>query len=91
LAGWEAMEIDPAFRSGTYLKSSGYHIIYTIPHVSINTKKHLKFSFDAEIPTFRYYNGIQLGNKMAISARVSYPINFQKKTDRKQIFSTVDQ
>jgi len=73
------------------VESSGYQIIYTIPHVSINTKKNLKFSFDAEIPTYRYYNGIQLGNKMAISARVSYPINFLRKIDRKQIFKTDDQ
>ncbi|MDP2724482.1 MAG: hypothetical protein Q8O72_17155 [Bacteroidales bacterium] len=71
------MEIHPTFRSGSYLKSSGYQIIYTIPHISINTKKNLKFSFHAEIPAYRDYNGIQPGNKMAISARVTFPIIIQ--------------
>jgi hypothetical protein len=72
------------------VKSSGYNIIYTIPHVSLNTKKQVKFSFDAEIPTYRYYNGIQLGNKMAFSVRVSYQINFQKKIDQEQIFKPIE-
>lgn len=61
------------------VESSGYKIFYTIPHLSYAFSKSWLISLNAELPVYRYYNGIQLGNKFSFSARLSYQINFNKK------------
>ena len=60
------------------VSSSGYNLVYTIPHVSCTITKHWSISANAELPFYRHYNGIQLGNKFAVSARLSYQINFSR-------------
>jgi len=60
------------------VESSGYNIIYTIPHISYSIAKKWLFSLNAEFPIYRYYNGIQMGNKFSVSARLSYRMSFRK-------------
>lgn len=60
------------------VESSGYNIIYTIPHISYSFAKKWLLSVNAELPVYRHYNGIQLGNSFSVSARLSYRINFNK-------------
>lgn len=61
------------------VESSGYNIVYTIPHISFTITDKWLLSANAELPVYRYYNGIQLGNKFAVSASVSYRLNFNKE------------
>lgn len=61
------------------VESSGYNIVYAVPHISYAFAKKWFIAINADIPVYRYYNGIQLANKFAVSARLSYRINFDKK------------
>ena len=61
------------------VESSGYNIVYTIPHLSYSIAKKWQISINAEIPVYRYYNGIQMGNKFSVSAQLSYRMDFIKK------------
>lgn len=61
------------------VESSGYQIVYAIPHLSYAFGEKWLVSLNAELPVYRYYNGIQLGNKFAFSARLSYQISFEKQ------------
>ncbi len=61
------------------VESSGYNIVYTIPHISYSFTKKWLLSLNAEFPVYRYYNGIQMGNKFSVSAQLSYRMNFNKK------------
>jgi hypothetical protein len=61
------------------VESSGYSLVYTIPHVSYSFAKKWLLSLNAEIPVYRYYNEIQMGNKFSVSAQLSYRVSFRKK------------
>ena len=61
------------------VESSGYNIFYSIPHISYTISKQWMINADIEIPIYKYYNGIQLGNTYAISARLSYNISLKKR------------
>jgi hypothetical protein len=58
------------------VESSGYNIVYAIPHLSYSFFNHCLLSLNAELPVFRYYNGIQLGNKFSVSASLIYTLSF---------------
>jgi hypothetical protein len=61
------------------VESSGYNIIYTIPHLSYTITSKWFLAANAELPVYRYYNGIQLGNKFSVSASLSFRLSFDKK------------
>jgi len=61
------------------VESSGYNIVYAVPHLSYAFAKKWFIAINADIPVYKYYNGIQLANKFAISTRVSWRINFDKE------------
>ncbi len=63
------------------VESSGYMLVYTIPHVSYSFAKKWMLSLNAEIPVYRYYNGIQMGNKFSVSAQLSYQLSFRKSAE----------
>ena len=60
------------------VESSGYDILYTIPHISYSISPQWLISVNIEFPVYRFYNGIQLGNTFAVSVRVSYNIILDK-------------
>ncbi len=60
------------------VESSGYNIVYVIPHLNYNFSKKWFVSVNSDIPVYRFYNGIQLANKLAVSIRLSYRISFVK-------------
>lgn len=60
------------------VESSGYNILYTIPHISYSISPNWMIAANAEFPIYRYYNGIQMGNTYAVSVRLSYKIDFVK-------------
>ena len=60
------------------VESSGYNIVYMIPHLNYNFSKKWYISLNADIPVYRFYNGIQLANKLAVSVRMSYSLSFIK-------------
>lgn len=61
------------------VESSGYYIVYTVPHLSYAFAEKWFIAINADIPVYKYYNGIQLANKFAISTRISWRINFDKE------------
>ena len=61
------------------VESSGYNVVYAIPHFSYAFAKKWFIAVNADIPVYKYYNGIQLANKFSVSARLSYLISFKKK------------
>ena len=63
----------------TVQPSSGYNILYGVPHIGYRFHKTWDASTDIEIPLFRYYNGVQLGNKFSFSLRITYQVNLRKK------------
>jgi hypothetical protein len=62
------------------IQSTGYSLIYSIPHLSYSFYKDWALSMNAEVPVYRYYNGIQLGNKVAFSVRVVRNINLNTRS-----------
>lgn len=60
------------------VESSGYCIVYAVPHISYAFAKKWFVAINSDIPVYKYYNGIQLANKFAISTRISWRINFDK-------------
>lgn len=60
------------------VESSGYNILYTIPHISYSISTRWLIAANAEFPVYRYYNGIQMGNTFAVSVRLSYNFSFDK-------------
>lgn len=60
------------------VESSGYNIAYLIPHLSWAFYKNWSLALNTDIPVYRYYNGIQLGNAFSFSARLSFMLNFEK-------------
>lgn len=61
------------------VESSGYNIVYAVPHVSYAFAEKWFIAINSDIPIYKYYYGIQLANKFAISARLSYRIDFKKQ------------
>ena len=61
------------------VESSGFNIIYLIPHISWAFYDNWYVAINADFPIYKYYNGIQLTNTYSVSARLSYKINFGKK------------
>lgn len=61
------------------VESSGYLIVYTVLHLSYAFAKKWFIAVNADLPVYKYYNGIQLANKFAISTRISWRINFAKE------------
>lgn len=58
--------------------SSGYHFINMAPHLGVNILYDFHLSGTFEMPIYRNYNGIQLGNKYAVSFILSRKINTKK-------------
>lgn len=61
------------------VESSGYTIVYAIPHVSYAFARQWFVAINSALPVYKYYNGIQLANAFAVSVRLSYTINFDKE------------
>jgi len=60
------------------VESSGYNIVYIIPHISYTFANNWYLALNSDLPIYKYYNGIQLSNSYSISVRLSYKINFSK-------------
>lgn len=65
------------------VESSGYNIVYVIPHLSYSFLNNWLLSLNAELPVFRYYNGIQLGNKFGVSASLICTFSCKTKLHNK--------
>ncbi|MBN1339414.1 MAG: hypothetical protein JXA03_08825 [Bacteroidales bacterium] len=59
--------------------STGYNIVYSIPHLRYSFLKKWLLAANSELPVYRFYNGIQLGNQFAVSLSLSYRISFDKQ------------
>lgn len=59
------------------VQSSGYNVVSVIPHLSYAAGDKWLWAMNAELPVYRYYNGLQLGNKYAISLSLAYLIGLQ--------------
>jgi hypothetical protein len=57
------------------VESSGYNIVYLVPHLSWSINKSIYLAVNTDLPIYKYYNGIQLSNTYSVSARISYSIN----------------
>ena len=60
------------------VESSGYIIVYAVPHISYAFAEKWFIAINSDIPVYKYYNGIQLANNFALSARLSYRLSFNK-------------
>jgi hypothetical protein len=58
--------------------SSGYKLLYAIPHLGFNFAKKFSVSANVDLPVYRYYNGIQLGNAYAFTMRFCYRFSFDR-------------
>lgn len=63
---------------GQIVESSGFNLIYFIPHLSYSFARNWYLAINSDLPLYKYYNGIQLSNTFSISARISYTLNFGK-------------
>lgn len=61
------------------VESSGFNIVYLVPHISWAFYNNWYLAINADLPVYKYYNGIQLSNTFSVSMRLSYMINFSKK------------
>lgn len=61
------------------VESSGFNIVYLVPHISWAFYNKWYLAINADLPVYKYYNGIQLSNTFSVSMRLSYMINFGKK------------
>ncbi|MDZ7741106.1 MAG: hypothetical protein U5Q03_04980 [Bacteroidota bacterium] len=52
--------------------STGYQILYAVPHLSYSITNKWLVALNTEWPFYRHYNGLQLGNKFAVSASFYY-------------------
>jgi len=59
------------------VESSGFSIVYAVPHFSYAFAKQWYIALNAAIPTYKYYNGIQLSNAFSVAIRLSYTLNFE--------------
>lgn len=64
---------------GQVVESSGFNIIYIVPHLSWAFYNNWYLALNADFPVYKYYNGIQLSNTYSFSLRLSYMINLGKK------------
>jgi hypothetical protein len=53
--------------TGSYVSSTGGHLIFFAPQINYTIAQKWNLSLLADIPTFRYYNGTQLGNKISFA------------------------
>lgn len=60
------------------VESSGFNIVYLVPHFSWAFYNNWFLALNADLPVYKYYNGIQLSNTYSVSVRLSYVINFGK-------------
>lgn len=60
------------------VESSGFNIIYLIPHISYQFTDNWYLAINSDIPAYKYYNGIQLSNAYSVSLRLSYKLNLGK-------------
>ena len=58
--------------------SSGGKVLFFIPQINVMPSESLGISLYANIPLYKYMNGIQLSNKYAISIKVYKSFNFNK-------------
>ena len=61
------------------VESSGFNIVYIIPHISYSFANNWYLAVNSDIPVYKYYNGIQLSNTYSVSLRLSHKINLGKK------------
>ncbi|NQU32329.1 MAG: hypothetical protein HQ521_03765 [Bacteroidetes bacterium] len=61
------------------VESSGFNIVYAIPHISYSFSKNWYLAINTDLPVYKYYNGIQMSNTFSVSMRLSYKINLSKK------------
>ncbi len=61
------------------VESSGFNIVYAIPHISYSFSKNWYLAINTDLPVYKYYNGIQMSNTYSVSMRLSYKINLSKK------------
>lgn len=61
------------------VESSGFNIVYLVPHLSWAFYHNWYLALNADLPVYKYYNGIQLSNTYSVSIRLSYSLNFGKK------------
>lgn len=61
------------------VESSGFNIVYLIPHISWAFYNNWYVAVNADLPIYKYYNGIQLANTYSFSVRLSYKISIGKK------------
>lgn len=61
------------------VESSGFNIVYLVPHLSWAFYNNWFLALNADLPIYKYYNGIQLSNTYSVSIRLSYMINFGKQ------------
>lgn len=57
--------------AGTYVNSSGGNLIFIAPQINYTIAKKWNISLLADLPVYRNYNGIQLGNKFAFALYLS--------------------
>ena len=67
------------------IESTGGLIVFITPQIEIKFLDSWKLALQYETPIYRNLNGIQLGNKYAVNARVSKRINFSVKKNNKTI------
>lgn len=59
------------YATGTYVNSSGGHLIFIAPQINYTIAQKWNLSLLADLPVYRYYNGTQLGNKFAFAIYLS--------------------
>ncbi len=57
--------------TGQVVNSSGGHLTFVAPQINYTVAQKWNISLLADIPIFRYYNGIQLGNKYSFAVYLS--------------------
>jgi hypothetical protein len=62
------------------IESTGYLIVPVTPHLSYSFHSSWILALNAEIPVYRFYNGIQIGNQLMTSVRLSYAMRLRKET-----------
>jgi copper chaperone CopZ len=67
------------------IEATGGFVLFLAPQIEIKFLDSWKFSLQGEIPIYRDLNGLQLGNKYAVSARISKRIDFGSSAKTKNV------
>lgn len=59
------------------IESSGYKIIFISPQINYSFNDNWQISTYADLPVYRYYNGIQFSSSFSVSVKLCKKINFQ--------------